>query len=210
MAGKKKLTPTQKAFVAAFHADPSNATEAYLKASPSVSRDQARNQAWKYLHEPKFSHVQAEIKRLQEKAEKEAEVSRGRLMQETAMIALYDPGGLFDEDGSLIEPRQLPEELRRTLKSIEVIEKVDPQGNTQTTYKYHFWDKVKCLELYSRFKGIHGTNVNLGNRDGRPLKHEHDHAHRLEKDDPVAALIDEMLGTGDEPDEDHEEPEEDS
>lgn len=201
----KKLTPTQKAFVNAFCADPSNQAKAYQQASPSSSPSQAKNQAWKYLNDPRFGHVQDEIKRREEKAEKDAEISRGRLMQETAYIALSDPGGIFDENGSMIQPNELPQEVRRALKSIEVNTRTDQQGNIYTTYKYHFWDKVRCLELYSKFKGWHSTNVNVGNKNGKAFKT--DQTHHLAEGDPVASLIDDMLGTSDEQNEDHEEPE---
>lgn len=77
-----------------------------------------------------------------------------RILQEESCLAYSDLRSLFDEAGSMVNPRDLPEEVARSVSSIEVVETTDKDGEKTTKYKYKFWDKGRALARLEAIKGM--------------------------------------------------------
>lgn len=79
-------------------------------------------------------------------------------MKEMARLAFHDPGQLFDDDGNLIPIKDLPEDARRAISSLDVDELWDGRGEDRrqvgSTKKVRLWDKVSALEKLARIAGM--------------------------------------------------------
>jgi hypothetical protein len=85
------------------------------------------------------------------------ELTKERIASEISNIAYFDPIGLYDEFGDLLPPDQLPENVRRAIKSIEV--ELIQQGSGQykkvvgKRYKYTFYDKLAAMAQAAKMYG---------------------------------------------------------
>jgi len=133
-----------------------NGTMCYMLVYPESSYQAASVSACQLLRNPK---IRKYVGKLKEKYEIDIE----RIIEEDKCLAFSDIGEIFDEDGSLISPKQLPENVRRSISSVEVIEK--KLGNdedslvVERTYKYKFWDKVKAEERLGKFMKMYTDKV---------------------------------------------------
>jgi phage terminase small subunit len=97
----------------------------------------------------------AALARLQEKVE----VSTADVLTEEKRLAFQDIIGIFEPNtDTLIKPSQLPEDIRRAIASIKVIEL--PTGST--VYQYKFWNKGQALERLSRHLGMYEKDQEQG------------------------------------------------
>ena len=99
--------------------------------------------------------VQTELKKRQAAAAYDCQINLRRIMLEESCVAFLDPIDLFDKDGSLVAPHELPERIRRAISSVEVIEVKSEDGEKLHKYKYKFWDKGKSLERISKHLGLY-------------------------------------------------------
>jgi len=157
MAARKRnennLTPCQQAFTDFWLEDPNhNGTEAYKKAFKTCKKDStAKVNASKLLTN---TNVDAYIKKRQKEMAEIAHATQDRVILEERRIAFLDIRGLFKEDGSLVSPTQLPEDLARAVAGLEVTE-TEIAGVKTTKYKYKFSDKGRALERLSKFLGLY-------------------------------------------------------
>lgn len=82
------------------------------------------------------------------------------IMEEEARLAFSDIRGIFDEEGNILPPHLLPEDIARAIRTVKVIERTIPQGQGQppltvVSYEYMFWDKGTALERMSRHLGLY-------------------------------------------------------
>lgn len=130
-----------------------NATQATIRAGYSEKTAAAMGK--KLLSNPKvWSEIQAAM---QDRSER-TEIDQDRVLREEACIAFSDIGEIFNGE-TLIAPGDLPEQIRRAISAVEVIEAADKEGNLTTKYKYRFWDKGKALERVSRHLGMYTDNA---------------------------------------------------
>lgn len=99
--------------------------------------------------------VQTELKKRQAAAAYDCQINLRRIMLEESCVAFLDPIDLFDKDGSLVAPHELPERIRRAISSVEVIEVKSDGDEKLHKYKYKFWDKGKSLERISKHLGLY-------------------------------------------------------
>jgi len=100
--------------------------------------------------------VQTELKKRQAAAAYDCQINLRRVMLEESCVAFLDPIDLFDKEGSIVAPHELPERIRRAIASVEVKElKSDGDGEKRYKYKYKFWDKGKSLERISKHLGLY-------------------------------------------------------
>ena len=83
-----------------------------------------------------------------------ADVTAERVLKELSLIAFSDIRGLFDEAGHLRPIHELPEDVARTLASVEHTKtRTHKHGDiTESEYisKVKTWDKPKALEMLGR------------------------------------------------------------
>ena len=161
---KKELTIMQEKFVAEYLIS-GNATRAAIAAGYSSAAKSAALQGHQLLKRPKVKAALAEkANRMLEKLD----VSAERVLQEVARIAYFDPGNLFNADGSLKDLQDLDEDTRAVITVFDVREKwCDKQGQLMTFRrgrKISWSNKGKALWLLAQILGLdRGVHS-----DGRP------------------------------------------
>lgn len=83
------------------------------------------------------------------------QITADKILQELLLIARSDISKAFNKDGSLKPVHEIPEEVRRAISGVEVLENyVGGKGGKIRTHKVKFWDKVAAL-------GLLGKNLRL-------------------------------------------------
>jgi phage terminase small subunit len=151
---KKELTAQQKMFVYNI-LEGMNQTDAYLSAGYRCTRSAARRNAARLMTK---DDIQDAIKKAQGRAAERAEISQQRILEEEGRLAFLNPQGLVNENGKLLDLRELPEDVARAIVGLEVVR----QNDGSLKYKYRFTDKGKSLERLSRHLGMYNDKLNLG------------------------------------------------
>ena len=138
------MTERQARFVGAF-IETSNASEAARRAGYSARR--AGEIGHQLLQK---TTIAAEIAKLRAKKMAEIHVSIETLLLGYARIAYSDAGKLFDENGKLLPIRQLDDDTRLAIASVEVVER--PNGDV--VKKVKFWNKLQAQDALSRHLGL--------------------------------------------------------
>lgn len=134
------MTPRQKRFCEEYLVD-LNGSAAAIRAGYSEAG--AKKQAHEILSKPDVkAWIAARAKKSAEKMELKAENVLAELMR----LGFVDVAGAFDESGRLKPVHEMPEDVRRAISSIEVVE--DHDGDI--VKKVRFWDKPKSLELLGK------------------------------------------------------------
>ncbi len=159
------LTSKQRLFVAAY-IKTHNASQAALEAGYSPKT--APRIGSENLQKPLLAQAIAEAER---SALATIQGTAEETLRETVNMMMIDPGALFTEDGRLKPMHMLPPEVRRTIASIEVVERpgaVLPDGTREIdrVHKIKFWDKTKALDLMHKHYAL-----------AAPERHQHDHRH---------------------------------
>jgi phage terminase small subunit len=99
-------------------------------------------------------YLQRKVANIQDKTE----ISASEVLRECTRIALADPLGAFNDDGTLKRIQDIPIDLRHTICSFEVDELWDGTGKDKTKIgevkKIKFWSKDKQIEHLLRYKGL--------------------------------------------------------
>jgi len=97
------------------------------------------------------------------------EIDAEKVLCELALIAFADPAELYDEEtGAMLHVKDMPESIRRSIASMDVIAKEDDSGQVTTIAKVRFWNKMEALSAIGKHLGI------LGNDS--PQQHLHLHS----------------------------------
>jgi phage terminase small subunit len=184
----------QRAFVQEYLVD-LNATRAYTRAgykarNPAVARANAARLIAN-------DSVRAAIEDAARRRMHLIGLTGEAVIRELAHVALADPVDAFYEDGSLKPLREMPEELRRAVSGIDVVEmaggmkiETEEAGGIKGfrhvamyTKKLRFWDKNTALKLLAEHMALlHGLVVS--GPGGGPIQHEH----RLTKEQADAVM----------------------
>ena len=126
----------------------------------------AQTRATELLHSPE---IQAEIRRLIDKAADEAGVSAARLITEYAKVAFGDIGDCFDDDGRLLPVKSMSPEARAAIAGVDVETSTtsaeDGPVTAITTKKLRRWDKIKALDSLARIHGMFQDHVVVHGED---------------------------------------------
>lgn len=147
MAKKRGLTPKQQMFVAEYLKD-LNATQAVIRAG--YSKRTAEVQGPRLLGNVR---VAAAVQKAMDARSNRIEIKADAVLQEIAKLAFSDPGELFDARGRLRPIKDLPDHVRRSISSVEVVTSRAPGGepeDVEHTAKIRFWDKRGSLELLGK------------------------------------------------------------
>jgi phage terminase small subunit len=145
--GEKILTNLQQRFVNCILKG-MNQTDAYLEAGYKCTRSSARRNAARLMTN---ADILTEIIAGQKKAAEKAAMTAEELLYEEKIIGSSNIAKLFDENGVLIPPHKLPEDVAKTISGIDVKRNVDGS----IIYKYRLWTKGQSLERSSRRLGLY-------------------------------------------------------
>lgn len=103
---------------------------------------------------------------------KKFEIQADDVLCELARIAYSDIREIFNEDGSMKDPKDWPDGIARCIQSIEVDELFEGFGRDRVqvgvTKKVKLWSKDKCLEMLAKYKKLLSDvtiNLNTGLSD---------------------------------------------
>ncbi len=107
-----------------------------------------------------LSTIQERIAELNRDRMDRLSITADHVVKELGRIALCDIGTAFNETNTLKEIREMPDDVRRCVQSIEVEEVIDKdeEGRRVVTghiKKVKFWDKNKGLELLGKHFGLY-------------------------------------------------------
>lgn len=125
----------------------------------------AREQGYDLLTRP---HIRAYVDYLTSKLVSDAEISRERILKELARRAFFSVKDLYDEDGQLLHPSELPDDVASAIDSID-IEVVGKFGKAQEgeeqqqilSIKYKAANGDKSLEQLGRYHAMFTDNKHL-------------------------------------------------
>jgi phage terminase small subunit len=144
----KPLTRKQALFVAEYLTD-LNATRAAISAG--YSRKGAEQTGSVLLRNPK---VQQEISTKHGVRLNLLEITADRVLQELAKMAFFDPGDLFEDDGSMKQLKDIAPDARMAIAGLEVAELFEGTGEQKHAYglmkKMKLVDKGQNLERLGR------------------------------------------------------------
>lgn len=167
------LTPLQERFVFEYLKD-FNATRAYMRARPCVSKATADACARRMLGNARISKaIAAEREVLASRMALEAE----QVLRETARIAFFDFRRLFDADGRPLPVSCWDDNTAAAVVGLEVFEQFEGSGSGRRlvgrVWRYKLADKNAALDRAAKFLGLY----------------ERDHRQRS---DPLRDLLDGM------------------
>lgn len=132
--------PRQAAFIREYLVD-LNATAAAKRAGYSAKC--AHVQGARLLKDAK---VRAKIDEAKKQRAERVEVKSDDILRELLRIMNTDVGAAFDELGHMRPLKEMPEDLRRAISSVEVDQ--DDEGGAAV--KLRMWDKLKAIELLGK------------------------------------------------------------
>jgi phage terminase small subunit len=106
------------------------------------------------------AEVQAAVQALQAKRSERTAITADVVLGELLRIARSDLGAAFDDNGQLKPLKEIPEDVRRAIASVEtetrqeVVAGSDDEAERITVRKIKFWDKTRSLELLARHLGL--------------------------------------------------------
>ncbi len=155
----KQLSRLQRRFLNNLLSKKYNQAEAYIAAGYKARGKAAKANASRLLTNPDFK---AEYDKAIAQAVKKTQVSAERVLKEEARIAFADIAEIFNGE-TLISPDELPEDIRRAISGIEIVERIIPgkEKEKEIKYKYRFWDKGRALERLGKHLKLYQDTTNL-------------------------------------------------
>jgi phage terminase small subunit len=162
-----KILAKRKLFVQEYMID-INATRAALRAGYGKGNEEsARQVASRLMAMPE---IKAAIQVEMDKRAKKIGFDAQTVLEELLKLATLDLSKAYGEDGKLLHPKQMPEEIRKAVSGIEVFEEFEGVGQNRqyigNTVKVKFWDKVKSLELLGKHLKLFTEVVDLNDKTG--------------------------------------------
>lgn len=169
-----KLTVKQDKF-AQLVAEGKTYAEAYREAY-NVGKKTAKNTIWvessKLMDNPKVAHRVHDIK--QENLERN-QATLDEVLAEMAIWLRFDPIYLFNEDFSIKQIDELPEEIRKCISSFEVVEIFSGTGEkrkvTGQIKKVKLIDKRATADMFMKRFGAYVTKLSFDDEDLSHIKH---------------------------------------
>jgi phage terminase small subunit len=159
----RELTPKQRAFVREYLRD-SNQTQAAIRAG--YSEASAESQGSRLLRNAKvLAAVEAGQAALEEAVQDEVRVEVAEVLRELRRLAFSDIGQGVGEGGAVLSLKDMPEDFRRAISSIEVEALYAGKGEERvqvgTVTKVKLWSKDKALELLGKYLKLFTDKVEL-------------------------------------------------
>ncbi|MBZ4400409.1 terminase small subunit [Myxococcus sp. AS-1-15] len=159
----RELTPKQRAFVREFLKD-SNSTQAAIRAG--YSKASAESQGSRLLRNAKvLAAVEAGQAAIEEAVQDEVVVEVAEVLRELKRLAFSDIGQGVGEGGAVLPLKDMPEDFRRAISSIEVEALFAGKGEERvqvgTVTKVKLWPKDKSLELLGKYLKLFTDKLEL-------------------------------------------------
>ena len=147
------LKPEHANFVHEYVANGGNGTQAYRSAYLKAKETTAATESYRLLRIPKIrSAIQSEFAR--QFKERDKEFSKGitfNLIRDICHANIFDIIDIEGDTMRIKDPKSLPLNIQRLVKSVKVIEKETEQGR-QVTHEVTLKDSMKALELCAKIQ----------------------------------------------------------
>lgn len=144
-------------------------TNAALRAG--YSEKSAHVEGFKLLKKPKIA---LRVEEAKQQRMQRVQVKADDILREILKIATCDIAQAFDESGALKPIHEIPEEVRRAMSSVEILEQHEGTGKNRVyvgdVKKIRFWDKVKALELLGKHMKLFTEKHEHSGPDGKPIE----------------------------------------
>jgi phage terminase small subunit len=155
---KDELTHLQKRFVQ-FILKGNNQKDAYLKAGYKARGKTAYENASRLARKAK---VKKAIQKGQEKANRAAEITQKRILEEYGKIAFFTIKQIYDENGKLKPVKDMDDATAAVIAAIDISHKHTHSGEIEILKKIKAYDKIKALDSLARTQGMFNDKLNLG------------------------------------------------
>jgi phage terminase small subunit len=146
----RTMTPKQDRFVAEYLANGLNATQAAVAAGYSDKTAQQQGSRL-LLNTEVAAAVAGKTNQMMDKLE----ITADMVLQEIGKLAFFDPGKLFNSDGSMKQISEIDDRSRASLAGFDVCELFEGSGDQKHAYgllkKVKFVDKTRNLEMLGRY-----------------------------------------------------------
>ena len=82
-----------------------------------------------------------------------------QIMDELAGIAFSDLKQLYDDEGKLLDPKDWPEGISKTIQAVEHQEEYSKGEAIDNTKRVKMWDKLRALELLGKTMSLYRDRV---------------------------------------------------
>jgi len=161
------VTPKEQNFAHEYLVD-LNASKAAIRAG--YSQKTAYAIANKLLRK---AEVAAYIQEAMDKRAKRVDINKDDVLKEISKLAFSDIRKIFDENGNLLPPHMLPDEVAATISSIDVVTTRIPGKDAvevEYTSKIRFWDKRASLELLGKHLKLFTDKHEHTGANGAPIQ----------------------------------------
>lgn len=167
---KNELTPKQERFCLEYLKD-LNGAQAAIRAG--YSEKTAARIACELLDK---THVSERIAQMKGAQAKRLEIDADTILRELLALATADLTQAFDDSGFMKPLSEIPENVRRSLISLEVSEIFAGMGDQRSIIghlkKPRFHDKTRALELLGKHLKLFADRMELTGKDGKPIEHK--------------------------------------
>lgn len=161
------LNDKQLLFVAEYLVD-LNGAQAAIRAG--YKPDNAAVTASEILRRP---NVRAEVRRQYGIIYSSLGTKAQRVLAELCRIGFSDVRELFDDNGNLLDVKDLPDSIASTVSSVEITRKPGRDGDTdEYVSKIRLWDKTKALSMLGKHFGILRDVIEHTGPGGGPIQVE--------------------------------------
>jgi len=151
----KPLTINQEKFAQEYVLT-GNASEAYRRAYPKSLKWKDKTVYSRASEMLANGNVSGRVNELRGEVKEKFDISAERLLLEQSRIALFDFRKLFDENGNLISPKDMPEEVAAAVSSVKVSNRSLGEGEGfETITELKLWNKNTSLDSLFKNKGLY-------------------------------------------------------
>lgn len=157
------LNPKQRRFVEEYLVD-LNATQAAIRAG--YSRKTARAQGSRLLTN---AVIESAIQAGREALSRSTNITAERVLQELARIGFADIRNIFDVNGALLSPSDMPDDIARAVSSVEVVTVSKGEGMVEHVAKVRLADKRAALVDLGKHLGLFVAKHEVSGLGGGPV-----------------------------------------
>lgn len=161
---EKNLSSRQQLFVLGVirHGDP---IQAAIEAG--INEASARRMADRWMTHPDHIHLQNLIKEAQAKKREQAGFDAKKIVEELARVAFFNPKRILNDDGELLNLRDMPDEVAASIKKFRVSHRMGIDGNGEPARirvtEIEFWSKLDALKQMAQHLGLLKDTVKVTN-----------------------------------------------
>jgi phage terminase small subunit len=156
----KPLEPRERRFVEEYLVD-RNGTQAAMRAGYSKNPGSARTTASRLLAK---ANVAARLRARVEEQLEQLKLQADRVLKEALAIATADPARAIGANGAFLDVKQMPEDLRSAIASVEMEQLEVGDETVAVVRKLRFHPKLEAVKVLAQHAGLLRGQVDVNLR----------------------------------------------